>query len=71
MHSWKSYTSKEANKISGRNGQFWMVDYFDRYMRNENHLIYTIEYIEQNPVKAGLILKASDWRFSSAYRRRL
>jgi REP element-mobilizing transposase RayT len=52
--SWKSFTAKQANIALRRSGPFWDVDYFDRYMRNEEHLYRTIEYVEQNPVKAGL-----------------
>jgi hypothetical protein len=39
-------------------------------MRNESHVAQTVEYIEQNPVKAGLVAEASDWRWSSARHRR-
>ncbi|HEY8188950.1 MAG TPA: hypothetical protein VIF64_22975, partial [Pyrinomonadaceae bacterium] len=66
-HSLKSYTAHEANKILCREGQFWLEDYFDRYIRNEEHFQNTVKYIENNPVKAGLCAKASDWPFSSAW----
>jgi REP element-mobilizing transposase RayT len=66
LHSWKSFTANEANKLIGRTGAFWHDDYFDRYMRDEDHLIRTIGYVEQNPVTAGLVDVASDWRWSSA-----
>jgi len=69
VHSLKSYTAHEANKILRREGKFWVDDYFDRYIRNEKHFYKTIEYIENNPVKAGLCAKPSDWRFSSAWFR--
>jgi REP element-mobilizing transposase RayT len=70
IHSLKSYTAHEANKILRREGQFWFDDYFDRYNRNEKHFRKTVEYIENNPVKAGLCAKASDWPFSSAWFRK-
>jgi putative transposase len=35
-------------------------------MRDEGHLARTIEYVERNPVKAGLVEIASDWPWSSA-----
>ncbi len=66
MKHLKSYTSHEANKILGRTGQFWMEDYFDRYIRDSKHFANAIRYIENNPVKAGLCASASDWKFSSA-----
>jgi len=64
--SWKSFTSKKANALLVQSGRFWEADYFDRFMRNEEHLSRTVEYIEQNPVAAGLIACASDWLWSSA-----
>jgi REP element-mobilizing transposase RayT len=66
IHSHKSYMAHEANKILQRTGKFWFDDYFDRYTRNEKHFYKAIEYIENNPVKAGLCEKPSDWPFSSA-----
>jgi REP element-mobilizing transposase RayT len=66
VKSWKSFTARQANTLLGRSGAFWHADYFDRYMRDEGHLVRTIEYVEQNPVKAGLAHTASAWPWSSA-----
>jgi REP element-mobilizing transposase RayT len=57
MHGWRSYTANEANRILGRTGKFWMEEYYDRYIRNDNHLQKTINYILNNPSNAGL----DDW----------
>jgi len=46
-----------------------MEEYFDRYIRNADHFRNTVNYIENNPVKAGLCSKPSDWPFSSAWFR--
>jgi REP element-mobilizing transposase RayT len=67
VHSWKSYTAKRANRLLKRSGSFWAPEYFDRFMRDDEHLAATLAYIEQNPVKAGICAKAADWRFSSAW----
>lgn len=67
LHSIKSYTAHEANKMLHRTGQFWMEEYFDRLIRNQRHYLNTVRYIENNPVKAGLCKRASDWPFSSAW----
>jgi len=44
----------------------WHREYWDRYMRNERHLQQTLEYIHQNPVKAGLVHNAEEWPWGSA-----
>ncbi|MDM8547201.1 DUF1156 domain-containing protein [Candidatus Venteria ishoeyi] len=67
VHSWKSYSAKQANQVLGRKGSFWQADYFDRAMRNEEHFERTRVYIEQNPVKAGLCEDAEAWQFGSAW----
>jgi REP element-mobilizing transposase RayT len=69
MYSHKSYTAHEANKLLKRSGQFWMEEHFDRYIRNAEHFRNVVLYIENNPVKAGLCAKPSDWPFSSAWFR--
>ena len=66
IQSWKSYTAKQANRLLGRSGQFWAVDYFDRYIRNERHFADAVNYIHNNPVKAGLVSTPEAWPFSSA-----
>lgn len=66
LHSIKSFTAHEANKLIGRNGQFWQHESFDRYIRNERHFHAVVRYIENNPVKAGLCDAVEDWKFSSA-----
>ena len=67
LHSLKSFTAHEANKILHREGQFWIEDYFDRYIRNAEHFEKTVKYIENNPVKAGLCLRPEEWPYSSAW----
>jgi len=63
MHSIKAYTAKEANRVLGREGSFWQADYFDRSIRDREHLERCMRYVENNPVKAGL----RDWRWVGAY----
>ena len=65
VHSWKSYTAKQANKVLKRQGEFWQKDYFDRFMRDDEHYQATAEYIHRNPVMAGLCEKEEDWEWSS------
>jgi REP element-mobilizing transposase RayT len=66
MHSLKSYTSGEVNKLLGRKGAFWMEDYFDRYVRDSVHYGRAVAYIENNPVKAKLCRQPAEWPFGSA-----
>jgi putative transposase len=65
VHSWKSYSANRANSILGRTGPFRHKDFFDRFIRDEGHLARTIDYVENNPVKAGLARTASAWAWGS------
>ena len=69
LHAWKSYSAKAANRLLDRSSHFWQEDYLDRYIRNEDHFFRAIEYIESNPVKAGLCEKCEDWKFGSRWHR--
>jgi REP element-mobilizing transposase RayT len=67
IHAWKSFTAKEANKRLGTAGLFWAPDYFDRYIRDQAHFDAVVRYIQENPVKAGLVAHAGECRWSSAW----
>lgn len=69
VKSWKTYSARHSNRLLGRTGPFWGKDYFDRYIRNERHFQSALDYIEGNPVKAGLVSEPAQWRWSSARRR--
>ena len=66
VHSWKSYSAKEINKALHRTGTVWQREYYDRYIRNDRHLVAVINYIHENPVKAGLVENPWQWPYSSA-----
>jgi len=72
VQSWKSYTGRWALAYNAELGlrvpgkAFWMADYWDRFIRNEKHLLSVVEYIHQNPVKAKLRLTPEEWPWSSA-----
>jgi len=69
LHGWKSYTGKAANRLLERTGDFWQAEYFDRYIRDEEHFRKAVRYIENNPVKAGLAKSPEEWIFGSARHR--
>ena len=72
VQSWKSFTGRwalahNAELELGVPGKvFWMREYWDRYIRDETHLRQTIDYICENPVKAGLCASPPLWPWSSA-----
>lgn len=69
VHSWKSYTAKKINSALQRQGQLWMPDCFDRYIRDEAHFARAMRYVDCNPVKAGMCEKPEDWPWGGAAAR--
>ena len=64
--SWKRFTAREANIVLRRTGAFWQVDYRDRFIRNDEHFDVVVNYIDLNPVKAGLVQEPHLWPWGSA-----
>jgi REP element-mobilizing transposase RayT len=72
--SWKRHTASRIKEtlgdecpesMKGRGASVWQDEYWDRYIRDEKHLANSMDYIESNPVKAGLVGSAELWRWSS------
>ncbi len=64
VQSIKKYSSKQINEYLGRSGQIWDNFYFDRIIRDEENFDNVINYVLNNPVKAGLVDSAAKWRDS-------
>jgi putative transposase len=65
--SLKSYTSKRANEMLAPTGSsFWQEESYDRLVRSSAEGKRIRSYIEQNPVRAGLVRETSEYRWSSA-----
>lgn len=58
MHSIKRHTARQSNIILKREGAFWMQESYDHLIRNGNELRHIVNYVLNNPVKAGL---TKDW----------
>jgi len=57
MHSWKSFTAKQANRLLEATEAFWQEEYYDHLIRDEEDFRNQINYVLENPDKAGL----QDW----------
>jgi REP element-mobilizing transposase RayT len=65
--SLKGITAKRANAILVLTGKsFWQEESYDRLVRHELEFEKIRNYIEENPVRAGLAKEAAEYRWSSA-----
>src|ERR1035438_2297766 len=70
LQSVKGYTAREANRLLGRTGQpFWQAESYDHWVRDDRESDRIRAYIENNPVRAGLVANAEDYPWSSAGRK--
>ena len=60
----KSFTSREINRILGRQGPFWQTEGFDHWCRTPDEFDRFCSYTIGNPVKAGWVEKPEDWRWT-------
>ncbi len=54
MQSIKGYSAKQIPQVMDHIGTIWQDERYDRIIRNETEFQSIWEYIQQNPVKAGL-----------------
>jgi putative transposase len=65
--SLKGITAKRANSILGLTGKpFWQEESYDHLVRQGEEFEKIRDYIEGNPVRAGLVNQGEDYRWSSA-----
>jgi putative transposase len=57
--------SRAFNSRHGRRGALFESRYADREIRNDEHLLAAIAYIEANPVSAGIAIDPADWPWST------
>jgi len=64
MQDYKKFTARKANKILNRTGKFWQHESFDHVVRDQKELLKIIEYILNNPAKAGLCISSDNWKWN-------
>lgn len=57
----KGVTSRRLNQHRGREGAIWMIDYYDRIIRNQRDMNEKLKYMFENPLRAGLVERSEDW----------
>jgi hypothetical protein len=58
-------TEHAVNQRRGADGELWQPRFFDRALRTVREYNEEVEYIHLNPVRAGLVSRPEDWRWSS------
>jgi len=61
MGSIKKFSGENSNILLKQTGPFWQAESFDRLVRDDVELYFTIKYTLLNPVNAGLVKDWKNW----------
>lgn len=70
VHSIHRFSARRCHELLGSRGAFWQHEAYDHVVRGEEELERVVQYVENNPVKAGLCSRAEERQFGSACRRK-
>ena len=59
MKGTKGASARKINVLKKQTGQVWQDESFDRIIRDDDEFMQKLEYIESNPVKAGLVTSST------------
>jgi hypothetical protein len=65
MKSIKTSSRLLINRERGEGSELWLPRFFDRALRTVGEYNEKLDYIHQNPVRAGLVSRPQDWAWSS------
>jgi REP element-mobilizing transposase RayT len=62
MQSLKRFSARRINIVLNKTGSLWQAESYDHIVRDEDELYRIINYVVNNPVKAGLVENWKDWK---------
>ena len=65
MKGIKGYSSKLINLNAQNKKPVWQAGFYDYILDSEDNLLTKIKYIQNNPVKEGLVLEPESYLYSS------
>jgi REP element-mobilizing transposase RayT len=65
LHDVKRISTLRFHAARRTHGPFWQHQFWDRFVRHAQEFRERLDYMHQNPVKAGLVKRPEDWRWSS------
>ncbi|MFC2105558.1 transposase [Candidatus Bipolaricaulota bacterium] len=65
MHWLLTSHARRYHNQRGTSGHVWQGRYKSFLIKEDNHLLMAMRYVERNPVRAGLVMNAIDWPWSS------
>jgi REP element-mobilizing transposase RayT len=63
MKAIKGRSARYINVLLKRTGSVWQEEFFDHVLRSNDSLVDRVDYVLQNPVRAGLVLTEEEYRW--------
>jgi REP element-mobilizing transposase RayT len=63
MQAWKQWSSKRITRELELGDRIWQAEFFDHVLRSSESYSQKWDYVRENPVRAGLVSDAGDWRW--------
>jgi len=65
MNSLGKFTARRINSMLHRHGALWQPGYYDHCLRGDKALVAYLDYMMNNPVRAGLVERSQEWPFAA------
>lgn len=66
MKSIKGFSARRINEAKNERGSIWQSGFWDYILESEEKVLNRIRYIEENPVRKGIVECPEDYEYSSA-----
>jgi len=66
MKSVKGFSARRINSMFNRTGSIWQNGFYDYILDSEEKVLSRMRYIENNPVRKGVVTNTEDYGYSSA-----
>jgi putative transposase len=63
LSQWSAGLKRAISNALKVRGTFWQPGFFDHILRSDESYSEKWNYVHENPVRAGLVKDADDWRF--------
>jgi len=65
MKSIKGFSARHINEVYNRKGSIWQRGFYDYILGSEEMVLSRIKYIEENPVRKGMVTYAEDYKYNA------
>ena len=65
LKSIKGFSARRINSVFDRRGSVWQNGFYDYILDNEEKVLSRMKYIENNPVRKGIVTRPENYHYSS------